>query len=186
MKENTKAGSRLALFVGSACLLIGLSGCSSGAESMDEPGANVPPVDSTQPSEAAQVGSVSLGLDLGGATIHGVNYSIIGTGFQTSGVLDVSHSTRVAGTIGGIPFGSNYVVTLTAQSLDGPNTTCSGSATFNVTSAAPEAVAVPVSCKQQKAIAATPAPLPGPASFGFGLALLGIGLAYQKRTRKQR
>ena len=170
---------KLARWLGFTGLFLGVAACGSGGESAAE----TPPIASAPAAESNAVGSIELGLALGDSNIRAVSYSIIGNQFQTTGVIDVSRSTQIASEIGGIPFGTNYVVTLTAASADGPSTTCSGSASFDVTSQAPVNVPVHVTCKEQKAVAATPAPLPGRASFALCLALLGVGLARQKRAR---
>jgi arylsulfatase A-like enzyme len=80
-----------------------------------------------------QVGSLGLSLEVApGVTLNSVAYTITGNGFSKTGTIDTSGSPTINGTIGGIPAGNGYTLTLTATSSDG-RTTFTGSATFNVT-----------------------------------------------------
>jgi len=77
----------------------------------------------------------SIGLELTaapGVTLNSVTYTISGNSFTKTGVVDTSASPIVRGTIGGIPAGKGYTLTLTATSVEG-DTTFTGSAKFNVT-----------------------------------------------------
>src|SRR6478609_4855182 len=88
------------------------------------------------------VGSLGLNLDAGaGVTLNAVSYSITGNGFSKTGTIDTSGSPTITGTIGGIPSGNGYTLTLNAQSAEG-NTSFSGSATFNVTAGKTTAVTI--------------------------------------------
>ena len=79
------------------------------------------------------VGSVGFNLDVApGVTLNSVTYSITGNGFTKSGTIDTSGAPVISGTIGGIPAGNGYTITLTAPSVEN-GTVFSGSATFNVT-----------------------------------------------------
>ena len=76
-------------------------------------------------------GSLGVSLQVApGVTLTSVTYAIARNGFNKSGAIDVSGAPAVSATIGGIPAGSGYTLTLTATSTDG--TTFSGSATFDV------------------------------------------------------
>jgi arylsulfatase A-like enzyme len=78
------------------------------------------------------VGSVGLNLTAaGGVTLNSVTYTIAGNGFSKAGAIDTSGSPTISGTIGGIPAGKGYTITLTATSVEG-DTTFTGSATFDV------------------------------------------------------
>ena len=102
----------LALGVGAA-----LNGCSS--EPLDSAGVE-------------QTGSLGLNLQAApGVTLNTVTYSITGNGFSKSGSIDVSGTSSITGTIGGIPSGSGYTITLTATSAEG-SASFTGSAKFNV------------------------------------------------------
>src|SRR4051794_112888 len=58
---------------------------------------------------AEQVGSLGLNLDVGsGVTLNAVTYTITGNGFSKTGTIDVSGSSTISGTIGGIPAGNGY------------------------------------------------------------------------------
>ena len=77
-----------------------------------------------------QSGSIGLNLDAApGVTLNAVTYTITGNGFTKTGAIDTSGSPTISGTIGGIPAGKGYTITLTATSVEG-NTTFTGSATL--------------------------------------------------------
>ncbi|HMC94950.1 MAG TPA: sulfatase-like hydrolase/transferase, partial [Polyangia bacterium] len=75
-----------------------------------------------------------------GVTLNAVTYTITGNGVTKSGAIDTSDSPTITGTIGGIPAGQGYTITLTATSVAGD--TFTGSATFDVTAGAATAVTV--------------------------------------------
>ncbi|HWA75466.1 MAG TPA: sulfatase-like hydrolase/transferase [Polyangiaceae bacterium] len=80
-----------------------------------------------------QAGALSLNLQVAsGVTVNTVSYSITGNGFSKTGTIDTRGASSITGTIGGIPAGKSYNITLTATSAEG-NATFSGSATFDVT-----------------------------------------------------
>jgi serine/threonine protein kinase len=97
-----------------------------------------------------RAGEVALQLQLApGATLTSANYSITGpAAFAKTGSLDVSQSSKISGTIGGIPAGSGYTVTLAASTADA-SFACSGSGTFNVTAHQTTPVSVAVTCKEK-------------------------------------
>ena len=76
-----------------------------------------------QPSSNGDVENTgSIGLTLAaapGVTLNSVTYTITGNGFTKSGTIDTSGSPTVNGTIGGIPAGKGYTITLTATSVEG-------------------------------------------------------------------
>ncbi len=101
----------------------------------------------TGPS-ADQSGEIGLALQVGGLTINTVNYTIIGpNSFSKTGSIDLSAATAFAATIGGIPAGTGYSISLTATATDG-TTQCAGSATFNVSARATTNVTVALDCHQ--------------------------------------
>lgn len=88
-----------------------------------------------------QRGSVGVHLDVApGVTLDSVTYSITGNGFSKTGSIDVSGAPKISGTIGGIPAGSGYTITLTATATNGA--TFSGSATFSVTAGGTSSVTI--------------------------------------------
>jgi 5'-nucleotidase len=103
--------------------------------------------DRRAPEEA---GEVSLALQLAnGATLNSVTYVVTGPGGVTrNGSLDVSQSSKVSGVVGNLPAGNGYSVNLSGTSTDHA-TTCSGSASFDVTARHTTAVTVSVSCKEK-------------------------------------
>jgi arylsulfatase A-like enzyme len=80
-----------------------------------------------------QVGSLGVHLQVApGVTLNSVSYAITGNGFSKTGSIDASGSPTISGTIGGIPAGTGYTITLTATSVE-ERTTFSGSQNFDVT-----------------------------------------------------
>jgi len=131
----SRAGSWLLTKFGTVPLVcslaLGLSASSSGCSS--EPLRNM---------GAEQLGSLGLNLDVGsGVTLSSVSYVITGNGLNKTGSIDVSGAATINGTIGGIPAGSGYTITLTATSTDGA-TSFTGSAGFNVIAGKTTAVTI--------------------------------------------
>jgi hypothetical protein len=78
------------------------------------------------------VGSLGIKLKVApGVTLLTVSYSITRNAFSKSGSIDVGDSPTVSGTIGGIPAGNGYTITLSATSVE-DETTFTGSANFDV------------------------------------------------------
>ena len=100
---------------------------------------------SREPSSHGDVepaGSIGLNLTAApGVTLNSVTYTITGNGFTKTGTIDTSGSPTISGTIGGIPAGKGYTITLTATSVEG-DTTFTGSATFDVTAGATTSVTI--------------------------------------------
>ena len=100
---------------------------------------------SREPSSHGDVepaGSIGLNLTAApGVTLNAVTYTITGNGFTKTGAIDTSGAPTISGTIGGIPAGKGYTITLTATSVEG-DTTFTGSATFDVTAGATTSVTV--------------------------------------------
>jgi arylsulfatase A-like enzyme len=102
--------------------------------------------DSSEPSSGGAHGEEagSLGLNLSvapGVTINAVTYSITGNGFSKSGSIDVAGAPTISTTIGGIPAGKGYTITLNATSVEG-DTTFTGSAQFDITAGGKASVTV--------------------------------------------
>jgi hypothetical protein len=107
-------------------------GCSSG--SSGAPGAEGSGGSSTPGAASpAGVGQVGLKLTLpGGQTVNSVNYTITGpNGYSQSNSVPVASGTTISFQVGGIPAGNNYLITISATSVNGA-VTCSGSATFSI------------------------------------------------------
>ncbi len=115
------------------------SGCSnsSGSASKSDDGAD------------GAIGSIGLSLQLApGTTLNSVSYTITGPGgFSRAGTIDVSNSTKVAATIGNLPVGSGFSITLQATAVSG-GTQCLGSASFDVAAHATTAVTVRLACHE--------------------------------------
>jgi hypothetical protein len=120
------------------CGLASVVGCGSHGE-----GASAPEGVSQE-----STGEVNLALQLAnGSSVQSANYTIIGpNGFSKAGSIDLSAATKLSATIGGLPAGTGYVITLSATSTDA--TSCGGSATFNVQARATVTVTVPLACHE--------------------------------------
>ncbi len=95
-----------------------------------------------------QTGTIGAELQLPGIAINSVTYAITGPeSFTRSGTIDLSHASSLSFTLGGIPAGSGYTITLTATSTDG-TTSCAGSATFTIAAGATTQVAIHLDCHQ--------------------------------------
>jgi hypothetical protein len=102
---------------------------------------------SQESSEAS--GTIGLALQLAsGATINSATYTIVGpNGFSKTGNIELSAATKLSTTIGGIPAGNGFTITLSATTTDG-STSCGGSASFNVVARTTAAVTVPLTCHE--------------------------------------
>ncbi|HTQ06649.1 MAG TPA: hypothetical protein VMI54_22490 [Polyangiaceae bacterium] len=120
-----------------AAFVLGLaSGCSQGPTSQNVgTGTN------------GDTGTINVALSAApGVTLDAVGYVITGpSSFSKSGSLDVSHAGTISATLGGLPAGNGFSITLTASSTDGV-TSCSGSAAFNVTAQTTTPVSVHLVC----------------------------------------
>jgi arylsulfatase A-like enzyme len=89
-----------------------------------------------------QAGSLGLNLEVApGITLNSVTYTVTGNGFSKTGTIDSSGTPTISGTIGGIPAGNGYTITLTATSAEG-GLTFTGSASFNVTAGGTTSVTI--------------------------------------------
>jgi hypothetical protein len=83
-----------------------------------------------------------------GLNINTASYAIMGPGgFSRMGTVDVSHSATLTLTVGGLPAGTGYHVTLSSTAIDG-TTSCMGSATFDVAARTTSAVTVSLDCHE--------------------------------------
>jgi len=83
-------------------------------------------------SDTEQVGSLGLELEVApGVTLNSVGYRIEKGDFTKTGSIDVGDSPTISATIGGIPEGNGYTITLTATSVE-DQTSFTGSAKFDV------------------------------------------------------
>ena len=99
--------------------------------------------------QGGTVGSIAVALDVAPAeTVGVVGYTINGpAGFVRTGTFDVSHSTTISGTVGGLPAGNGFTIALSATSASGA-VSCTGSGAFNVTAHATNTVTVHLACKE--------------------------------------
>lgn len=128
----------------SAAVALGLSFVAAGC------GADPSAPEQTNEQIAERPGELALNLQLAtGASLNAVSYTITGpSGFSKAGSLDVSHSTKIAGTIGGLPVGNGYSVALSGTA--GDTTSCGGVAAFNIESGKTTPVTVALTCKEPK------------------------------------
>lgn len=96
-----------------------------------------------------ELGGVGLALELApGVTVDAVSYSIMGpAGFSRAGSIDTSHSTTISIVIPALPSGTGYSITVGATAGD-LSTTCSGSASFDVTAQVTTAVSIHLICHE--------------------------------------
>jgi hypothetical protein len=162
-----------------AALLL-FAGCADPPEETPGvPGSGSVPV---APGEPGDVGSISMALTVGGGVqINQISYAISGNGFQKAGTIDVSASTTVTTTIGGIPVGVGYQVQLTAQDVAHKLLGCAGAATFDVLGAATVPVPVHLTCHEAPRAPAAAVPVPGWARAAMAGLLLGLGLVVLRR-----
>jgi cysteine-rich repeat protein len=92
-------------------------------------------------------GATSLSLTIGGgAVLSTVHYQVSGEGIPTaSGDIPVDASGATASLLLRLPAGKGYTVSFNAKDASG-NTSCTGTATFDVTAGATNGVTVPLSC----------------------------------------
>jgi hypothetical protein len=114
-------------------------GCSSGSSSNGPSG-----------SESESTGAVGMELTLpGGEMLSTVTWTITGpNGASTvvqQGSVNVQNTNKIAFTVGGIPAGSGYSITITGTTTDGA-VTCSGSATFSIVARTTTNVTVLMRC----------------------------------------
>jgi hypothetical protein len=97
-------------------------------------------------TDASTVGELSIGIELGNSGVEKVDYVITGSGgFSKVGSIDVSQSSQIATRIGALPAATAYTVVLSAETTEPPST-CTGSATFDVTPGETTPVDVTLQC----------------------------------------
>ena len=94
-------------------------------------------------------GTVAFELRLpDGRQINTASYNITGpNGFSRRGAINVSASNTLTATIGGLPAGMGFTISITAMTADG-SVSCGGSATFNVTAGSTATVMLPLTCHE--------------------------------------
>ncbi len=130
---------KVATLAVACCGYASIIGCSGGGDVASKPEAG---------SEES-VGKVGLALQLAsGATINSASYTITGPGgFTKAGTIDLSSATKLTATVGGLPAGAGYSITLSATTTNG-STTCGGSASFSVVARQTASVSVPMACRE--------------------------------------
>ncbi|HVZ74969.1 MAG TPA: PKD domain-containing protein, partial [Polyangia bacterium] len=123
-----------------------------------------------------EVGTVSLGLTLGGGfKITSIHYDISGNGFHKANDVSVASSAAVNVVVGGIPVGTGYTAKLSFTDADHKLMPCSGSAPFSITSAATIAVPVHLACQTATPLPVPTVPVPRVAILALGVLLLALG-----------
>ena len=83
-----------------------------------------------------------------GTTLDTVAYAIGGPGgYARSGNVDVSRSATISFTVGGIPVGEGYSISISGTASDGA-TSCSGSAPFAITPRTTTALMIRIQCRE--------------------------------------
>jgi hypothetical protein len=163
--------SAIRTLAGLALALALSTGCTQHASvvSGDVPGPTTPAQDGP--------GAVTIGLVVPPSfQISTVNYQLTKTGFSQSGALDVSKSGGVSATLGGIPAGTGYTLSLTASDTAKKFTSCAGSSPVNVTGGATTQVTVAIDCHlPQPSLTPASVPVPPAAAALLAVALLGAG-----------
>jgi hypothetical protein len=129
---------KMATLAVACCGYAAIAGCSGGEKA-----------NTSESGSEESVGKLSLALRLAsGATIDSASYTITGPGgFTKAGTIDLTSATKLTATIGGLPAGSGYTVTLSATTTNGA-TTCGGSGTFSVVARKTASVTVPMTCRE--------------------------------------
>jgi hypothetical protein len=137
---NVRTLSQLSLVSTLALLSTGaVTACSDGSSASG---------DGQHAGETAEdVGEVGLQLKLGDATVSTLSYVISGNGFTKNGVLDVSKGKTISATIGGIPAGSGYTLSLSGAAANDATILCTASASFNITARATTTAVVKLECR---------------------------------------
>ncbi|HVY25898.1 MAG TPA: PKD domain-containing protein [Polyangiaceae bacterium] len=134
---------KLSMLAVGLCGLASLLGCSSVNGAGSDPG-------SSSASEDAP-GSANLALTLAnGSTLSAASYTLVGpAGFSKAASIDVSKSTKISTTIGGLPAGHGYSITISGTTVDGA-TSCGGVGTFDVKAGKTSSVTIALTCKEPK------------------------------------
>ena len=93
-------------------------------------------------------GSIELALTAGPLLLTRVSYAIDHVnGFHRAGAIDVTNSTRISATIGGIPAGTGYHLQLSAVAANDAYATCTGWAVADVVAGSTTSAKIVLSCK---------------------------------------
>jgi len=97
-------------------LALGFCGISAIVGCGDQGSGSNAPASSNQES----TGEVNLALQLAnGGTLNSATYTIVGPkGFSKTGSIDLSSATKLSATIGGLPVGTGYTITINATTTD--------------------------------------------------------------------
>lgn len=119
------------------CAALALTHCGSYDHGDEDPSASTLPT-----------GSLGLELTLGdGYTLDRVDYVIHRPGFERTGSIPVTNSTRISAVIGGLPAASGYQIELSAASVEDVAVTCSGQAGFAIQRARATRAHVAMTCQ---------------------------------------
>jgi hypothetical protein len=177
-------GRRAFVVAAVAFAAFGLSGC-AGPDAADPGDPGGAPIVPGTPGGDPGVGSFSMQLTLGGGfRFDEVSYDVSGNGFHKTGTINVASSTEASVVVGGVPLGTGYTVQLTARDVDHKLLPCTGSATFDIQSAATVAVPVHLSCHEAPVVAPQAVPVPRWAALMVAALLLTFGLYAVPRRRR--
>jgi hypothetical protein len=171
-------------FVAVLALLAGCDGMPDGsAADPGQPG-GVSAVPETP--GGGDVGTFSMNLTVGGGfRFEQVSYDVSGNGFHKADTINVAASSAVSIIVGGVPFGTGYTVKLTTRDVAQKLSPCTGTATFDIPSAALVQVPVHLSCHEVPVVAAPQAaPVPRWAVLIMAGLLLSVGAQAASRRRR--
>jgi hypothetical protein len=136
---------------------------------------------------ADDTGSVSFALAVGNIRFATIDYSIVGPGgFTKTDSLDVSQSQTIAGTIGGLPAGAGYVLSMSATDVEHHLVGCHGAtAPFDVAARVTTPVVIHLTCAEERGPPAS-VPLSPAAIAALALLLAAAGIVSQGRRRAGR
>lgn len=140
-KRNYCGGAIALNLLCCAALPLGLllSGCGDGQEAAQ-----------TEPAATATLqGAIEIKP---GTKLESLAYTIDGpNSFSKTGSVDVHSSTKPAFIVGGLPPGQGYAITLTGSTPAGA-TTCSGSATFDISAGVVTSVVIHLTCHESSKV----------------------------------
>src|SRR5262245_23596183 len=92
-------------------------------------------------------GDVSLALQVApGTSLDTASYTVTGpAGFSRTGTINLANSATLSATVGGVPAGEPYTITITAAAS---GLSCSGTATFAVLARQTTSVVVSLRCQE--------------------------------------
>jgi hypothetical protein len=178
--RSSQAAARL---LAGTCVLGLATACA--ADGQGEPGGDLAAGPDSVDATGEQSGSLTIDLNPGGdVTFSSFSYAIVRPGFAKSGSIDVSHSSKVAATIAGLPAGNGYSLTLMGTSTAPVDAQCSGSASFDITAGHVTSVPVGLACHVNEVTPPVQAPLPPLVPIAVGVLLAAAGASSVRKRQR--